>query len=87
MKCHRCNGEMRIDDYENGDLYSDDGKMPCPTCYGDGEVEYEIVERSSGYWIVDNDGVVYDEPFIELKDAVNKLEEIILDLYNSSDVN
>jgi hypothetical protein len=30
--CKRCNGEMRIKDYENGDLYSEDGKMPCPDC-------------------------------------------------------
>jgi hypothetical protein len=29
FECTRCNGEMRIKDYENGDLYSDDGKMPC----------------------------------------------------------
>lgn len=38
MKCPRCDGEMRIVDYENGDKYSEDGKMPCPNCYGDGEV-------------------------------------------------
>lgn len=30
--CKRCKGAMRIDDYEYGDLYSEDGKMPCPTC-------------------------------------------------------
>ena len=30
--CDRCKDEMRIDDYENGDRYSDDGKMPCPSC-------------------------------------------------------
>jgi len=30
--CNRCKDEMRIDDYENGDIYSDDGKMPCPSC-------------------------------------------------------
>jgi hypothetical protein len=30
--CTRCNDEMRIIDYENGDRYSDDGKMPCPDC-------------------------------------------------------
>lgn len=34
--CSRCNGEMRIDDYEHGDLHSTDGKMPCPTCEGNG---------------------------------------------------
>jgi len=31
-ECPRCNGKMRIDDYENGDRYSEDGKMPCPDC-------------------------------------------------------
>ena len=30
--CKRCNDEMRINDYENGYRYSDDGKMPCPDC-------------------------------------------------------
>tara|TARA_Y100000310_G_scaffold122480_1_gene121153 strand:+ start:413 stop:601 length:189 start_codon:yes stop_codon:yes gene_type:complete len=41
-----------------------------------------IVERSSGYWIVDELGVAYDEqgesvdPFIELKDAIAKLKEL-----------
>ena len=34
----------------------------------------EIVERSSGYWIVDDDGVV-DGPFIELDEALKKKEE------------
>ena len=33
-ECLRCKGEMRIVDYENGDLYSEDGKMPCPECQG-----------------------------------------------------
>jgi hypothetical protein len=33
-ECERCSGEMRIEDYENGYLYSDDGKMPCPDCQG-----------------------------------------------------
>tara|TARA_R110002012_G_scaffold313050_1_gene524340 strand:+ start:45 stop:224 length:180 start_codon:yes stop_codon:yes gene_type:complete len=37
-KCHRCNGEMRINDYENGDFYSEDGKMPCPHCEGEGVI-------------------------------------------------
>ncbi|SVD73922.1 uncharacterized protein METZ01_LOCUS426776 [marine metagenome] len=34
--CGRCNGKMRIKDYENGTTYSDDGMMPCPQCEGDG---------------------------------------------------
>ena len=34
----------------------------------------EIVERSSGYWIVDDHGVV-DGPFIELNEALKKKEE------------
>ena len=34
--CPRCKGEMRIDDYEHGNTYSEDGKMPCPTCEGNG---------------------------------------------------
>ena len=36
-------------------------------------MKYEIVERSSGYWIVDDFGVV-DGPFIELDDALENLE-------------
>lgn len=32
--CDRCKDEMRIKDYENGDRYSEDGKMPCPDCQG-----------------------------------------------------
>ena len=36
-------------------------------------MKYEIVERSSGYWIVDDCGVV-DGPFIELDDALENLE-------------
>ena len=35
-----------------------------------------IVERSSGYWIVDDDGVVWDEPFVYLSEAIKKLEQI-----------
>ena len=36
--CQRCNGTMRIPDYEeNGVL--EDGMMPCPECEGEGEVE------------------------------------------------
>ena len=37
-------------------------------------MKQEIVERSSGYWIVDNWGVV-DGPFIELDEALEKLED------------
>ena len=36
----------------------------------------EIVERSSGYWIVDKSGIVYDEPFIDLSDAISQLNEM-----------
>tara|TARA_R110000765_G_scaffold108130_1_gene199117 strand:- start:217 stop:480 length:264 start_codon:yes stop_codon:yes gene_type:complete len=32
--CDRCEDETRIEDYENGDMYSEDGKMPCPDCQG-----------------------------------------------------
>jgi DnaJ-class molecular chaperone len=39
MICSRCNGKMRISDYENSDRYSEDGKMPCPSCEGEGEIE------------------------------------------------
>jgi len=44
--CKRCNGEMRIPDY-NADLDSLDISlgmykyMPCPDCEGEGEVEYD----------------------------------------------
>jgi len=30
--CSRCNGEMRIEDLEHGDRYSEDGMLPCPNC-------------------------------------------------------
>ena len=36
----------------------------------------EIVERSSGYWIVNNDGVAWDEPFIHLSQAISQLEKM-----------
>lgn len=36
--CSRCDGDMRIFDYENGDRYSEDGKMPCPDCEGTGTI-------------------------------------------------
>ncbi len=35
----------------------------------------EIVERSSGYWIVDKSGVL-DGPFIDFEDAVKALEAL-----------
>jgi hypothetical protein len=34
MKCLRCNGSMRIKDYENPD-FNQDGQMPCPECEGE----------------------------------------------------
>ena len=39
----------------------------------------EIVERSSGYWIVDNDGVAWDEPFVRLSQAIRQLNRMIKD--------
>ena len=36
----------------------------------------EIVERSSGYWIVDKSGIVCNEPFIDLSDAISQLNEM-----------
>ena len=38
----------------------------------------EIVERSSGYWIVGDLGVEWDEPFIHLSEALKKLSELNL---------
>ena len=38
----------------------------------------EIVERSSGYWIVDDYGVAWDEPFVHLTEALKKLSELNL---------
>ena len=38
--------------------------------------DLSIVERSSGYWIVNDDGVVWDEPFDDLTEATKKLEKI-----------
>ena len=37
-------------------------------------MKQEIIERSSGYWIVDDWGVV-GGPFIELDEALEKLED------------
>ena len=37
----------------------------------------EIVERSSGYWIVDDDGVAWDEPFVHLREAINQLNKML----------
>ena len=39
----------------------------------------EIVERSSGYWIVDNDGVAWDEQFVHLSQAIRQLNRMIKD--------
>ena len=36
----------------------------------------EIVERSSGYWIVGDWGVEWNEPFIHLNQAIDKLNEL-----------
>ena len=38
----------------------------------------EIVERSSGYWIVGDLGVEWDEPFVHLSQALKKLSELNL---------
>ena len=37
------------------------------------EVNLEIVERSSGFWLVDKSGVV-DGPFLTMEDAARALE-------------
>jgi len=37
-------------------------------------MKQEIIERPSGYWIVDDWGAV-DGPFIELDEALEKLED------------
>lgn len=42
----------------------------------------EIVERSSGYWIVDDYGVAWDEPFVHLSQALKKLSELNLKRIN-----
>ena len=42
-------------------------------------MELEIVERSSGYWIVDDYGVAWDEPFIHISQAIRQLNRIIKD--------
>ena len=36
----------------------------------------EIVERSSGWWVVDDCGVAWDQPFDSLKEAIKKLEQL-----------
>ena len=37
---------------------------------------FEIVERSSGYWIVGNYGVAWSDPFDDEEDAIAKLHEL-----------
>ena len=37
----------------------------------------EIVERSSGYWIVGEHGVEWDEPFVHLTQAINQLNKML----------
>ena len=37
----------------------------------------EIVERSSGYWIVGEHGVEWDEPFVHLSQAINQLNKML----------
>ena len=37
---------------------------------------FEIVERSSGYWIVGKYGVAWYDPFDEYEDAIAKLHEL-----------
>lgn len=59
MKCPRCKGEGRIDDYQltknkREDIIESgegDGKMPCPTCEGDGWLTEQQEEelKKEGY--------------------------------------
>ena len=44
----------------------------------------EIVERSSGYWIVENGTI--DGPFIELSEAQERLAEILDNLKEGKDI-
>jgi hypothetical protein len=37
---------------------------------------FEIVERSSGYWIVGSYGVAWYDPFDDYEDAIAKLHEL-----------
>jgi hypothetical protein len=46
-----------------------------------------IVERSSGYWVVDNDGVI-DGPFYTIKEAqqyIDKQNVVVLNALNIND--
>ena len=46
-----------------------------------------IVERSSGYWVVDNDGVI-DGPFYTIKEAqqyIDKENTVILNTFTGQD--
>ena len=46
-----------------------------------------IVERSSGYWVVDNDGVI-DGPFYTIKEAqqyIDKQNAVTLNALNIND--
>jgi hypothetical protein len=37
----------------------------------------EIIERSSGYWIVGEHGVEWYEPFVHLSQAINQLNKML----------
>lgn len=47
MMCPRCKGEMRVKDYELPKI-NKDGKMPCPTCNGDGTLTKEEYKEWKG---------------------------------------
>jgi hypothetical protein len=42
------------------------------------KTKFELVERSSGWWIVGDNGVEHYEPFEEIEDAIEKLNELNL---------
>ena len=51
------------------------------------EANMNIVERSSGYWVVDNDGVI-DGPFQTIKEAqqyIDKENTVILNTFTGQD--
>lgn len=51
------------------------------------EANMNIVERSSGYWVVDNDGVI-DGPFYTTKEAQQYIEKqnvVVLNAFNIND--
>jgi hypothetical protein len=77
MQCPVCREDFRgrfPSGPDNGQPYATEERM-------------NIVERSSGYWVVDNDGVI-DGPFNTIKEAqkyIDKETTVVLNTFTEQD--